>query len=221
MNYDFDERTDEPKRYCQPTKLSQQEMPKVDEPRCINCCERLVVGVNWLQSRRRYHTSQCKNCESSRVQARKHIVGGSRLASIKYRGLARYIACAIRSSASRRNKAVGSIDEIQSEIERFLQTGCAICGCALRLRNAGEDGSVEGCLQVDRIDPGQGYIVGNMQGLCPNCNNLKGHHTLETAERLYKHLLAHEYKRKYGFELHHLPVKPTLPAEPPEVPTRG
>lgn len=226
MSYEFDERTDKPKRYCPVSKLSQQEMPKTDEPRCRYCCERLVAGGNWLERRRRSGSADCSRCGYLFTRGCRCRNGGVRAQAVNGRGLARYVAGRLRDRATKRGKVSSSIDELESEIKRFLKTGCAICGCALRLRNAGEQGAQEGCLQVDCIDPREGYIVGNIQGLCPTCNRQKDNHTLESAERLYKHLLAHEYKRKYGFELHHLPVKPTLPvkpipAEPPEVPTRG
>lgn len=220
MSYDFDERTDAPKRYCSVSKLSQQELPKTDEPRCNYCCQRLVAGSNWTTDRSGPKTRLCATCDKKNKRAYNTRNGGSRAIAEKNEGLVRYVARGLRSNAKSRGKIAASVDELEGEIERFLQSGCAMCGCKLRLNNWNERRNTPGTLQIDCIDPQEGYIAGNIQGLCPNCNNLKGHHTLESAERLYKHLLAHEYKRKYGFQLHHPPVKP-IPAEPPEVPTRG
>lgn len=202
MSYDFDERTDEPKRYCPVSKLSQQEMPETEEPRCNYCCQRLAIQANWTFSDRRNSTYRCKSCSCVRCEAQRNAHGGFRKYATRHQALSRLVATRVRAGAKVKGKSSGSIDEIQAEIERFLHIGCAICGCALRLRGANESGNTEGCLQVDCIDPRQGYIVGNIQGLCPSCNRQKDNHTLETAERLYKHLLAHEQKKLRGQVVH-------------------
>ncbi len=63
------------------------------------------------------------------------------------------------------------------------QKECECCGCVLRLVPHG-GAPCNASPSIDRIDPGAGYVLGNVALLCWRCNNLKRDATAEELETI-------------------------------------
>jgi hypothetical protein len=95
----------------------------------------------------------------------------------------RYILRSVISRAKRKGIPYDSFEILYNHLkEGYSKKICACCGKELVLLNTGYGGNMDSA-SIDRLIPDLGYIVGNLNILCRQCNFIK---TNATYEQIYQ-----------------------------------
>lgn len=140
--------------------------------RCCTICGATHDQVPFSKTKVGYYNSYCKACDNARGKFYR-----------QERKPELHILSRLKSRCKQRNLSF-DLDEQDIIIPQF----CPILGIPLKFNSSLQDDSVS----VDRIDPKQGYIRGNIMIMSMRANRIKTDATIEELEKVLHFLKQQE-----------------------------